>query len=61
MASDFLKTQYDCAGDYDGVRELEDMAVAWGHESCLATKKADHKSVRTHERWLLVFRRRYGT
>ena len=57
MAADFLNTQYVCAGAYEGVRELEDMAVAWGHESCLETTRADHKSVRTHERWLLVFRR----
>jgi ketosteroid isomerase-like protein len=57
MAADFLKTQYLCAGNYDGVRELGDLAVAWGHESCLETTKASQKTVRTYERWLVVFRR----
>jgi len=57
LAADFSKTQYHCNGNYDDFRELGDLAVAWGHESCLETTRADGTSLRTYERWLLVFRR----
>jgi ketosteroid isomerase-like protein len=50
LAAEFEKTQRRCEGDFDGFKVLGDLAVGWGHESCVAGKAA-----RTKEHWLLVF------
>ena len=46
---------YHCAGRYDGVQELGNLAAAWGHESCTETSRASGVTRQARERWLLVF------
>jgi ketosteroid isomerase-like protein len=54
LAAEFEKTQRRCQGGFDGFEVLDDLAVGWGHETCLTTRNAG-KADRTKERWLLVF------
>jgi ketosteroid isomerase-like protein len=55
LASNFATTQYTCSGSYDGLQQLGNLAVAWGHESCLKQPKNATTAERTQERWLRVF------
>lgn len=57
LEAQFEKTQYQCAGAYDGLRILGNLAVAWGHESCVGTSRVDGRKDQWRERWLLVFER----
>jgi len=50
LAAEFEKTQRRCQGNFDGLKVLRDLAVGWGHETCVAGMAAP-----TKERWLLVF------
>jgi ketosteroid isomerase-like protein len=50
LAAEFEKTQRRCQGGFDGFNVLGDLAVGWGHETCVAGRAAP-----TKERWLLVF------
>jgi ketosteroid isomerase-like protein len=53
LAAEFEKTQRQCQGDFDGFKVLGDLAVGWGHETCVERNVG--KAIRTKERWLLVF------
>jgi ketosteroid isomerase-like protein len=55
LAAEFEKTQRRCQGDFDGFKVLGDLAVGWGHETCVETTRNAGKAARTKERWLLVF------
>jgi ketosteroid isomerase-like protein len=55
LAAEFEKTQRQCQGDFDGFKVLGDLAVGWGHETCVETTRNVGKAARTRERWLLVF------
>jgi ketosteroid isomerase-like protein len=54
LAAEFEKTPRRCEGDFDGFKILRDLAVGWGHETCVTTRNAG-KADRTKEQWLLVF------
>lgn len=55
LAAEFEKSHRRCQGDFDGFKVLGDLAVGWGHETCVETMRNVGKVVRTKERWLLVF------
>jgi len=55
LASEFEKSPRRCQGDFDGFKVLGDLAVGWGHETCVETTRNAGKAARTKERWLLVF------
>jgi ketosteroid isomerase-like protein len=55
LASEFEKTPRHCQGDFDGFRVLGNLAVGWGHETCVAATPNAGNAARTKERWLLVF------
>jgi ketosteroid isomerase-like protein len=55
LAAEFEKTQRRCQGDFDGFKVLGDLAVGWGHETCVETTRNAGKAAPTKERWLLVF------
>jgi ketosteroid isomerase-like protein len=55
LAAEFEKTQRRCQGDFDGFKVLGDLAVGWGHETCVETTRNAGNAARTKERWLLVF------
>ncbi len=55
LAAEFEKTQRRCQGDFDGFKVLGDLAVGWGHETCVETTRNVGKVAPTKERWLLVF------
>jgi ketosteroid isomerase-like protein len=55
LAAEFEKTQRRCQGDFDGFKVLGDLAVGWGHESCVETTRSAGKAPPTKEQWLLVF------
>jgi ketosteroid isomerase-like protein len=57
LAAEFEKTQRQCQGDFDGFKVLGDLAVGWGHETCVEETRNAGKTDRTKERWLLVFER----
>jgi uncharacterized protein (TIGR02246 family) len=57
LAADFRATRYHCVGQYDRVRALGALAVAWGHESCTEATAGSTAIRRTKERWLVVFER----
>ena len=51
----FAATRYRCEGKFDGLRELNGLAAAWGVETCTETPKSKGQPVATKERWLIVF------
>ena len=53
----FLKTTYDCTGQFEMIREIGDLAVGWGVDTCTETPKPKGSPVKTKERWLVVFER----
>jgi ketosteroid isomerase-like protein len=55
LAAEFEKTQRRCQGDFDGFKVLGDLAVGWGHETCVDETRNAGKAARTKEQWLLVF------
>jgi ketosteroid isomerase-like protein len=55
LAAEFEKTQRRCQGDFDGFEVLGDLAVGWGHETCVETTRNAGKATGTKEQWLLVF------
>jgi ketosteroid isomerase-like protein len=55
LAAEFEKTQRRCHGDFDGFKVLGNLAVGWGHETCVETTRNAGKAAPTKERWLLVF------
>jgi len=55
LASEFEKSPRRCQGDFDGFKVLGDLAVGWGHETCVETTRNAGKAARRKERWLLVF------
>jgi ketosteroid isomerase-like protein len=55
LATEFEETQRRCQGDFDGFQVLGDLAVGWGHETCVETTRNAAKAAPTKERWLLVF------
>ncbi len=57
FAADFAQARYHCEGDFDDLREVGPLAVAWGHESCLEKPTGTTTGRRTHERWLIVLER----
>jgi uncharacterized protein (TIGR02246 family) len=57
VAADFAQASYHCDGEFEGLRELGTLAVAWGHESCLEKPTGAPAASHTRERWLLVFER----
>jgi ketosteroid isomerase-like protein len=54
LAAEFEKTPRRCKGDFDRFKILRDLAVGWGHETCITTRNGG-KADRTKEQWLLVF------
>jgi ketosteroid isomerase-like protein len=55
LAAEFAEAQRQCHGAFDGFKVLGDLAVGWGHETCVETTRNVAKAVPTKERWLLVF------
>jgi ketosteroid isomerase-like protein len=55
LAAEFEKTQHQCHGDFDGFKVLGNLAVGWGHETCVETTRNAGKAPPTKEQWLLVF------
>ena len=55
LAAEFEKTQRRCQGGFDGFEVLGNLAVGWGHETCIETTPNAGKAARTKELWLLVF------
>jgi uncharacterized protein (TIGR02246 family) len=53
----FAKTNYNCTGRFDAIREIGELAVGWGVDTCLETPKPIGSPVTTKERWLAVFER----
>jgi ketosteroid isomerase-like protein len=55
LTAEFEKKQRRCQGNFDGFRVLGELAVGWGHESCVEMTRIAGKAAPTKERWLLVF------
>lgn len=55
LAAEFEKTRRRCQGNFDGFEVLGNLAVGWGHETCVSTRSAGDSELGTKERWLLVF------
>jgi ketosteroid isomerase-like protein len=53
----FAAASYRCTGHFEALRELGELAVAWGVETCVETPKGSVSSNTTKERWLIVFER----
>ncbi len=55
LAGILEKRQCQCQGNFEGFKVLGDLAVGWGHETCVDTMPNAAKATPTKERWLLVF------
>jgi hypothetical protein len=55
LAAEFEKTQRRCEGDFNGFKVLGNLAVGWGHETCIETTRNAGKALPTKEQWPLVF------
>jgi ketosteroid isomerase-like protein len=53
----FSKTNYNCTGRFESIREIGDLAVGWGVDTCTETPKPIGSPATTKERWLAVFER----
>ena len=53
----FSTTSYRCSGRFEALREICDLAVAWGIDTCTETPKPNGSPVTTKERWLIVLER----
>jgi ketosteroid isomerase-like protein len=53
----FSKTNYNCTGQFESFREIGDLAVGWGVDTCTETTKPNGSPAKTKERWLAVFER----
>jgi uncharacterized protein (TIGR02246 family) len=53
----FAVAEFKCRGHFESFRQIEALAVGWGVDVCTETQKADRRSKRTKERWLIVFER----
>jgi uncharacterized protein (TIGR02246 family) len=53
----FAKTNYNGTGRLETIREIGELAVGWGVDTCIETPKPNGTPVTTIERWLVVFER----
>lgn len=58
LAENFQATRFECHGDYDHVRVMGGLAVAWGHDTCTETPQAGGSSETSMSRWLSVYEKR---
>lgn len=53
----FARTNYNCTGRFEAIREIGELAVGWGVDTCIETPKPSGTPMTTKERWLVVFER----